>query len=150
MAPLMTLKKKITRKEPTINLKIGPTYFSALIDTGSSVTLIKSSAFNLIEDGLKFPRKNNLKIFDASGNVIPETGSFYVRATLNNFSIDIPVIVVADSMNFKHPILLGMDVIDVYKFRLDFAENKLTFGNTCIGMQFDQTLSHRSTYIDYR
>lgn len=123
----VNLVKDIPR-EPYIYIDIGPRSLTALIDTGSSVTLIKSSIFDSIDKDMLLKRPSKTRVFDASGGIVNCLGSYYVRARLQGHQVMLPVIVVPDNMQFKQCILLGMDFMKVYNFEIRLDTNTVAFG----------------------
>ena len=101
-------------REPFIFLEIGGVSVSALVDTGSAVTLIKESMFKNISTDMIFKKSSHPKVYDASGGIVQCLGSYFVRAKLQGREIAVPVLVVSDDMRFKQCILLGMAFMKEY------------------------------------
>lgn len=105
-----------------MNIKIGQTTLKALLDTGSSVSIISSLAFTKIKS--RFVEKVNTKdrfdnVISASGDKLDVLGQYNVRFSLTgNDSFLHKFLVVG---NIKIEVILGIDFIRKNKLVIDGA-----------------------------
>ena len=110
----------INPKEPYLHVELGSRRCTGLVDSGSGVTLIKESVFQALEDGLKIRTVPSSRVYDASGTLVDNLGTYFLRAKFLGTAIQIPVIVVRDTMAFRQDLLLGTDVLKTHGIKINF------------------------------
>ena len=125
-AKILKISNSKSERQPKILIKIKDKNYSSLIDTGSSMSLVKYSLLKDIDKNLIIDRNiNTPKLFDANKNEITNLGFFYIRAEVCTKEVIIPCVAVRDDIGFPTDLLLGMNFIQYYKCQLDFNKAEL-------------------------
>lgn len=112
--------KKRNKIEPFVYIKAKDFKLSAIFDTGSSITLMKQSVCDALDDCIKIRKNIKISIIDVNGNSLKCTDFFYINTFLGKHAIVLPCVIVPDAMSFDHDILIGMDVMSAEKIVLNF------------------------------
>ena len=107
---------------PTMLIEIGDTPVKVMLDSGSSVSLIRTNLVNKIQCS---PRITDIstKLITASGVLLPMRGLITTTVKINNHRVHQDLIVVDSLMA---PVILGTDFLSTQKILLDFTTIRLT------------------------
>ena len=99
---------------------------SALVDTGSPVTLLSET----LQCQLNFqamPLKSHYHLVGAIGNALTTLGTVQVDITWDSKMWPTPAIVVS---SLAHPLILGLNFLKLTKSKIDFNTNNVEIGST--------------------
>ena len=109
----------------TISSQHDHTSCSALVDTGSPVTLLSEK----IQGQLNLPAtslKSNYNLFRSTGETLTSLGTVQVDIFLDRKVWPTPAIVVS---SLAHPLILGLSLLKLTKSKVDFETNTVEIGS---------------------
>ena len=107
-----------------INVRIYGKNVNALVDTGSSVTVVTSKLLKEIPElrRVQIVKSSHDYITVASGGRLPVRGLINIPAIINNRSVLMPAHLVD---NLNKPLIIGVDFMKMHRAIIDMAKNKL-------------------------
>lgn len=121
---------------PTIELKVNKNAYNALLDSGSSVSLISYDTFQQIKQITKVKYlSRNVKLHSITNEQIPFECCVSFSIKINNKSIQQAFFVTRRGVTKKTNILLGFDFMKENHAILDMKENKLHFASQIIQLK---------------
>ena len=127
----------------TISSQHNHTSCSALIDTGSPVTLLSEK----IQRQLNFPAtplESHYKLLGATGETLTTLGTVQVDILLDRKVWPTPAIRVS---SLTHPLILGLNFFKLTKSKIDFETSNVETGSTLYPMDTHCMMSSTSTII---
>ena len=124
------IKKEFKKKnvDPYILLKVDNKNLTASIDTGSAVTLVKSSALKNISNSYKCKKDfKTPSLFAVNGSRINTYGTHYLRVKLGQRETSLTCVEVDDQVSFNGEVLLGIDFHVAEALTFDFDEMLLSY-----------------------
>ncbi|XP_072395302.1 uncharacterized protein [Diabrotica undecimpunctata] len=115
--PLLDIRTQDNR--PYISINIGSETISALVDSGSNVSIIGSPALFLLKKlNLHLHYDISVQLTTADGNVQSTLGYVFLPVTLSGSTQKLKVLVVP---SISHKMILGMDFMKLFRISLDFT-----------------------------
>ena len=113
-----------------VTVTIGPHSFEALVDTGSSVTMISGVVYNKIKNCSQplIPNNNCSEIQGiVAGHTLKILGTVSVSLGINEFYSNAHKLVVVEQAS--QPFILGLDFVDKYRISVDTKDRMLIIEN---------------------
>ena len=114
---------------PKLNIHIGTHPFRTLINTGTQVSLVSETFFELSDSSLvkSIPNPIEVTLLSATGHALEASRVVRIRITIGKARMYHDFIVVK---NFNHDMLLGIDFLNARKALLDFDSQTLIIEST--------------------
>lgn len=116
LSPLFVKKSKDNR--PYLNIQIFDQDILALVDSGSTSSVLGSSGFSLLQKfNLPIKYDDHLNITTADGQPQDLLGYIIIPVTLNSIVKHIKILIIP---SVKHNLILGMDFLNLFKLKVNF------------------------------
>ncbi len=116
------------RTRPTLLVQLGRTTIEALVDTGASATVINAKTFAQVPDKDKVrldTHANQLGLTGAMKHPLEILGVYKVQMTIPVLGAVSPVVIVV--RNISWPLILGMDLLQIYGVNIDAQSMHVTW-----------------------
>lgn len=130
----------------TADVTVDNTTVPALLDTGSSCSLISKDYF----DSLSFSsivHPNSIQLSSANGRVVETSGHIYLEFAINEQYFNHPLIL---CKGLLHKIILGNDFMSKNNINIDYFKNQVNINNTsvCFHVNFSNPANQLSLVDD--
>ncbi len=116
------------RTRPTLLVQLGRTTIEALVDTGASATVINTKTFAQVADKDKVrldTHADQLGLTGATKHPLEITGVYKIRMNIPEISAVSSVVIVV--RNISWPLILGMDLLQIYGANVDARNMHVTW-----------------------
>lgn len=114
------LYKKDQDNRPYLDIMLFDRSFSALVDTGSNISLVSSFVLDFVKSlSVPFVSGNDLRVTTADGHVQNVLGYLETYVTVDNISRILKLYLIP---SVKHPLILGMDFLKTFNIKIDFSK----------------------------
>ena len=119
----------ISHATPCVGLKVNNRRYTALLDSGACVSIVKAETFEQLPEFCKFNvRDTGATLVDVSGKKLKCKGLVEIDAFLGRKKIRF-VAHVVENLNTKTNFILGINVFRQFNFILNAAEDRLEVGD---------------------
>ena len=105
---------------PTIEVKLDDRLFQAIVDSGSTISVVSEKTFRSLNT--KLTPKSSIKVNQINGQT-HTLGHFKANLQITNQSKAITIHVI---QNFKYPLLLGLDAGKLFGLTIDLKDGKVS------------------------